>query len=712
MLLLGALFSCSKTPAPLLGDASIAAPPDLAPLALAEDRRRAKDVDDALATNPDVRARRRAAQALARIADGQAEGPLLRALSDGDPVVTAWGAYGLGQSCKGKEDARVRALAARAATLESVDAGGALDARWAIARAIGKCGGPLAESTLASFVREGGPLAERAAFALGDVAGRRGTLDDVTVTALLDAAEGGLGAALYPLSRAERMNDAFSARVLEAAKKALAGPPGDSRAFAVRALARGGAEAAPELERVATSGTFGPAERADAARALGKLGEAGREAAGRALARVVPSTGDAFAVLTLSGAAYAVVVALLGALGDDPPKSAEAALWSVTKLRGPGDAPAPLARRLAVLRCTAAALLARGAWDSEVLRTCDDPGTPAWERARLASLLRTKLVGSRRVEWSRLAASKNLRVREAALEAAGAHPELGAVARTAIVVALGDFAHPGLVATAADVMRAHPERFLVLAQSEIRKGTDPSAPPPTPNPEQELAADVKKALSAALAYPFAEDLVETRLAVLEAAAALHHPDALAKARAACADPNGTVRERAAKVLRTLGETPVCAAPPSVPTAPELEKGAPSLGKLELETDAGKLTVTFDGVLAPVTSARILGLARAGLYDGVVVHRVVPGFVVQLGDPGGDGFGGGGALLRDESSPTPFAPLDVGIALAGKDTGSSQFFVTLGRFPHLDGDYPRVGHAEGDWWAVAEGDVVRKATVLE
>jgi cyclophilin family peptidyl-prolyl cis-trans isomerase len=58
----------------------------------------------------------------------------------------------------------------------------------------------------------------------------------------------------------------------------------------------------------------------------------------------------------------------------------------------------------------------------------------------------------------------------------------------------------------------------------------------------------------------------------------------------------------------------------------------------------------------------------------------------------------------------FGPLDVGVALAGRDTGSSQVFVTLARSPRLDGQYAWVGRADGDWDAVAEGDVIRSATV--
>jgi peptidyl-prolyl cis-trans isomerase B (cyclophilin B) len=91
---------------------------------------------------------------------------------------------------------------------------------------------------------------------------------------------------------------------------------------------------------------------------------------------------------------------------------------------------------------------------------------------------------------------------------------------------------------------------------------------------------------------------------------------------------------------------------------------------------------------------------------------VPGFVVQFGDPEGDGYGGSGTPLRCETSPVPFAALDVGMALAGRDTGSSQLFVSLARTPHLDGEFTRVGRAEGDWTKVAEGDVVRSARILE
>ena len=137
---------------------------------------------------------------------------------------------------------------------------------------------------------------------------------------------------------------------------------------------------------------------------------------------------------------------------------------------------------------------------------------------------------------------------------------------------------------------------------------------------------------------------------------------------------------------------------------------PPQGLSPLETDAGKLSIVLDPSLAPVTVSRLMALAEGGFFREMPVHRVVPGFVVQFGDPEGDGSGGSGQLLRCETSPEAFAPLSVGMALSGRDTGSSKIFTTLSRTPHLDGNYTRVGHAEGDWAAVVQGDVIHEVRV--
>ncbi len=92
----------------------------------------------------------------------------------------------------------------------------------------------------------------------------------------------------------------------------------------------------------------------------------------------------------------------------------------------------------------------------------------------------------------------------------------------------------------------------------------------------------------------------------------------------------------------------------------------------------------------MTCLNFLQLAGQGFYDGLGFHRVVPDFVVQAGDPRGDGWGGPGYSIRDEANMLPFERGTLGMALSGPHTGGSQFFVTLGRQPHLDGEYTAFG----------------------
>jgi cyclophilin family peptidyl-prolyl cis-trans isomerase len=94
--------------------------------------------------------------------------------------------------------------------------------------------------------------------------------------------------------------------------------------------------------------------------------------------------------------------------------------------------------------------------------------------------------------------------------------------------------------------------------------------------------------------------------------------------------------------------------------------------------------------APATVAQLSRLAREGFFRGLTFHRVVPDFVVQGGDPRGDGEGGPGFTLPCEVSPRAYLRGTVGMALAGKDTGGSQLFVTLSPQPHLDGRYTIIG----------------------
>ena len=113
-------------------------------------------------------------------------------------------------------------------------------------------------------------------------------------------------------------------------------------------------------------------------------------------------------------------------------------------------------------------------------------------------------------------------------------------------------------------------------------------------------------------------------------------------------------------------------------------------RLRCETRRGTLVIALDGRAAPNAAATVLALAEDGYYDEGVFHRVVPDFVVQGGDPRGDGWGGPGFTIRSEWSRIPYERGAVGIAHSGKDTGGSQFFITLSPQPHLNGRYTVIG----------------------
>ncbi len=113
--------------------------------------------------------------------------------------------------------------------------------------------------------------------------------------------------------------------------------------------------------------------------------------------------------------------------------------------------------------------------------------------------------------------------------------------------------------------------------------------------------------------------------------------------------------------------------------------------------------------APVTVNTLLELAGQHYFDGGAWHRVVPNFVIQDGDPRGDGWGGPGFAMRDEINRRRYDRGTVGMALSGPDTGGSQFFITHAPQPHLDGTYTVFGQVTGGMEAVdriAQGDRIR------
>lgn len=112
--------------------------------------------------------------------------------------------------------------------------------------------------------------------------------------------------------------------------------------------------------------------------------------------------------------------------------------------------------------------------------------------------------------------------------------------------------------------------------------------------------------------------------------------------------------------------------------------------VELRTSKGPIRIRLACREAPLTCLNFLQLSGQGYFNGLIFHRVVPDFVVQGGDPRGDGFGGPGYDIRDEINRLRYKRGTVGMALSGPDTGGSQFFIALSEQPHLDGGYTIFG----------------------
>jgi cyclophilin family peptidyl-prolyl cis-trans isomerase len=365
-----------------------------------------------------------------------------------------------------------------------------------------------------------------------------------------------------------------------------------------------------------------------------------------------------------------------------------------------------LARRVVRLRCRAASLVANPRKASPVLDTCDpDPKGRVGRLARLELLGRAPLRGQRLVQFRELATSDDVVVRERALELLADQTEVRD-AFSFFTRALGSKS-PGEVATAASVLHKHPARAGTNPEASGEDASDASAAEIMPDP-----ALVNALLGAIASYGKSYN-VEVTTALFDAAAALQVLGAKPALEAACKNSNPTLRARAEAALRTLGERDRACNDfePDSALPGELASLERAKQRLTFETDVGSLSIDLDAELAPVAVGRAVALAQKGFYDAHAVHRVVPGFVVQFGDPGGDGYGGADLPpLRCETAPAPFEPGAVGVALSGRDTGSSQLFVTLGRHPHLGGNYALVGQASAGWDRLAEGDRIVKVRV--
>jgi peptidyl-prolyl cis-trans isomerase B (cyclophilin B) len=133
-------------------------------------------------------------------------------------------------------------------------------------------------------------------------------------------------------------------------------------------------------------------------------------------------------------------------------------------------------------------------------------------------------------------------------------------------------------------------------------------------------------------------------------------------------------------------------------------------KITIHTSAGDIDATLYATKAPLTCANFLNLARRGYYNNITFHRVIANFMIQGGDPTGTGSGGPGYRFADEFHPElrHRSPGVLSMANAGPGTNGSQFFITHGATPHLDGKHSVFGQVTNGQHivdAIKQGDKI-------
>ena len=198
-----------------------------------------------------------------------------------------------------------------------------------------------------------------------------------------------------------------------------------------------------------------------------------------------------------------------------------------------------------------------------------------------------------------------------------------------------------------------------------------------------------------------DGLYVARAAALDALVLLDPGAATPALTSALTDRDWAVRVRAAEHLKRLDPTADVSSmrPAPSPSIPELGAmdaflNPPYSPTAYIDTPKGTIQIELAILDAPRTVANFMTLVRRNYFRGVQLHRVVPDFVVQDGDPRGDGEGGPGYTIRDEINQRPYLRGTVGMALDWADTGGSQFFITHSPQPHLDGRYTVFGQVVG------------------
>src|SRR5918911_4057686 len=230
-----------------------------------------------------------------------------------------------------------------------------------------------------------------------------------------------------------------------------------------------------------------------------------------------------------------------------------------------------------------------------------------------------------------------------------------------------------------------------------------------------------RALAEALPASTHDELNDAQLAILDALAKQKTPAANDAIKTMLDSPDHLIRRRAVTLLKANGAGDFSARIATVQSRNTAGDYARALSRLNkqvravVNTDKGPFTIELLPEDAPLNVDNFVQLAQKGYFNGITFHRVVPNFVIQGGDPRGDGNGGPGYQIRCEINEVPYDTGAVGMALSGKDTGGSQWFVTHSPQPHLDGGYTVFGRVVVGMDVVdriARGDRINGITVTE
>ena len=233
------------------------------------------------------------------------------------------------------------------------------------------------------------------------------------------------------------------------------------------------------------------------------------------------------------------------------------------------------------------------------------------------------------------------------------------------------------------------------------------------------AEENARALVAAWPRTNSDQLNDAALSILDSLGKQKTPAANEAIRQALDSSDYLIRQKAAAVLKANGAGDYTSRIGTVKTrnsAVDYQRALSRVGKsvhAVVTTSKGSFTIQLLPNEAPLTVDNFIGLAQRGYFRGVAVHRVVANFVIQDGDPRGDGNGGPGYQIRCEINEVPYDRAAVGMALSGKDTGGSQWFVTHAPQPHLDGGYTVFGRVTTGMAVVdniVRGDVINSIVI--